>query len=226
MRYSRARRAKNAMMRTVSALFIMCACAGIGASQRVCAAQTVALTDHPAKQCALRLTVPANWTLGEIHKDAKCVVTAHGPALADRCAPTGEEKVLCDAERRIVVSIRGGSIDDAATWELSDIFPFAFEAGRWRFTNAHMSERDAVVLQEKPRKILYADYATREHYQDGTYCCVSRNWWAMVDLPGHRVAIVEVAWDFIAWDEDTMAWSEATDAQAKDNVEKFLRTLQ
>jgi len=214
-------------MRTILAQAIAL-CVGICVGTAAQAAEqgsVVALVEHEAKQCALHLRLPSNWTLEEKHEDGACVVTARESAHDSRCGKTGDDKVLCDPEREANVSIRSGSIDEATTWTPSDLFPFHFEEGKWRYTNAHASERDAVLLQSKPRQILYADYATREHYEDGTYCCVGRNWWAMVDLPAHRVAIVEVAWDFIAWDEDTTSWNDATDAKAKANLETFLRAL-
>jgi hypothetical protein len=166
-----------------------------------------------------------NWTIEEAHEKDACVVTAREPAHESRCGTTGDDKVLCDAERQATVSILSGSIDEAATGASSDVYPFEFDAGKWHYTNGHMSERDAVLLRSAPRKILYADYATREHYQDGTYCCVGQNWWALVDLPAHRLAVIEVSWDFIAWDEDTTSWNDATDAKAKANVERFLQAL-
>lgn len=209
----------------VTAVF---ACVGACAGARDAMAEhggAVALAERATRQCALHLTLPANWTVEETHERDACVVTAREPAHASRCGTTADDKVLCDPERQMTISVRHGSIAEAATWPVSDVYPFAFDDGKWRYTNAHASERDAVLLRDKPRKILYADYATREHYQDGTYCCTGRNWWALVDLPAQRIAIVEVAWDFIAWDDDTTSWSDATDAKAKDNVERFLRAL-
>ena len=213
-------------MRILIVLTGMCACLGAGvpavAAQHGGGAVLVA---HEAKQCTLRLMLPANWTLEEKSADGACVVTAREPAHDSRCGKTGDDKTLCDAERQAIVSIRPGSIDEAGTWERSDIYPFYREAGQWRFLNGHLSERDAVLLQGKPRKILYADYATREYYDDGSYCCAGRNWWALVDLPEKRIAVVQLTWDFIAWDDDTSAWTDATDAQAKSNAEQFLKAL-
>jgi hypothetical protein len=215
-------------MRAILALSALCACAGVlGGARHVAATEggAIVLVGHNAKQCLLHLELPANWTLQEAHEKDACVVTAREPAHESRCGTTGDDKVLCDAERQATVSIRSGSIDEAASAATSDVYPFEFDAGKWRYTTAHMSERDAVLLRSTPRKILYADYATREHYQDGTYCCTGRNWWALVDLPAHRMAVVELSWDFIAWDDDTTSWNDATDAKAKANLERFLQAL-
>jgi hypothetical protein len=215
-------------MRTNCVLPTVCVCVGILADAPVAVAaegSVVALIEHAAKQCALHLELPTNWTIEEAREKDACVVTAREPAHESRCGTTGDDKVLCDAERQATVTIRSGNIDDAATKASSDVYPFEFDAGKWRYTNGHMSERDAVLLRSAPHKILYADYATREHYQDGTYCCVGQNWWALVDLPAHRIAVIELSWDFIAWDEDTTSWNEATDAKAKANVERFLQAL-
>ena len=173
----------------------------------------------------MRLELPADWTVEEKFDDGVCVVTAREPVHGSRCGKTEDDQTYCDDERQVIVSIRPGSMDEASTMELSDLYPFEFEDGKWRITNAHLSKHDAVVLQRKPRAKLYAEYATREYYREGPYCCAHRNWWGMADLPSHRLAIVEVTWDFIAWDDDSMAWSDATDAQAKNNIEHLLRAL-
>ena len=193
------------------------------------AAARVTLVARHAKQCDLHLALPANWTIKQRRDQDACVVTAEEPEHASRCGTANGDgdgdRVLCEPDLRITVAIRQGSIDDAARWSPSDLYPFHLDDGKWRLTNAHLSEREAIPLHIGGRKALYADYATRELYQDGSYCCAGRNWWAMVDLRGHRIASVELSWDFIAWDVYPGGWSDATDAQAASNFERFLQSL-
>ncbi len=208
----------------VSALVLCSACTDRAARAAESAAKTP-LVARAAKQCALHLMLPASWTIKEARDRDACVVAAEEPAHASRCGTTEDGREICDPDLRINVSIRQGSIDDAARRNPSDTYPFQFDDGKWHLTNAHLSEREAIPLHAGARKVLYAEYATREHYQDGSYCCAGRNWWAMVDLPAQRIAFVEATWDFIAWDVYPGGWSDATDAQATANFEQFLKAL-
>ena len=181
------------------------------------------LVDRHAQDCALHLALPANWTLQAERTDDACVVTASEPAHAARCEAVDEKK-FCQADHRIVVNVLRGSIQELSKSDATDNSPFAFRDGKWQFRD-DWSEHEATLLLPSQRKLLLADYATREYYEDGSYCCVARVWWALADLPAHRVARVEFSWDGISWDDDTMSWDEATDRRSRNNVESFLRSL-
>jgi hypothetical protein len=199
----------------------------VGQSIAADAAAAALPIDLHVQECSVHMALPANWSVKAEKKDSACVVTADEPAHPSRCGTADETedgKVQCQPDHRIVVSIRPGSIEELKGSDNLADTPFEFEQGKWRYKDAWLSEHDAKVLQA-PRKILYADFATRDYYQDGTYCCVGREWWALVDLSAHRVAQVEWSWDGISWDNDTTGWDDATDAAAKKNVEQFLRAL-
>lgn len=205
---------------------MLVASAGILLDCNACAAAPggVVPAERNIAECALHVSLPAGWTTRESHEDGACVVTASDPQQARRCDSLDDEKKRCDAQRKAIVSIRAGSIDALQNGTRDDRSPFDFTEGKWGYRD-DWSEHEASQLQQEPRRILYADYATRDYFEDGSYCCVGRNWWALVDLPEHRVALVNLTWDFIAWDSDTTSWDDATDAKAKANLEKFLQAL-
>src|SRR4051812_47689304 len=82
MRCSCAKRAERKAMRAIFVLANVCACVGAFAGARDAMAEQgaeVALVEQAAKQCALHLTLPANWTLEEAREQDACVVTAREP---------------------------------------------------------------------------------------------------------------------------------------------------
>jgi len=213
-------------MRAIPAFILLVASAGVVLDSNAGAAAPgrAVPVERDAAECALHLSLPASWTTQEAHEDGACVVTASNPGQARHCDSLDDEKQRCDAPRQAIVSIRAGSIDTMQNGTREDKSPFEFSAGKWSYHD-DWNEHEASQLPQAQRRILYADYATREYFEDGSYCCVGRNWWALVDLPGHRVALVNLTWDFIAWDSDTTSWDDATDAKAKTNLENFLRAL-
>jgi hypothetical protein len=222
-------------MRNRLAVVTLCACSAVFGAGRSCASEVgrvPLLVDRYVRDCTLHMALPANWTLKAEKKDGVCEVTADEPAHPARCGDDSaqddeaqDKKVLCQPDHQIVIDIYRGSIDEAATSDALEDSAFKYEAGVWRVQGALGSSHDAILLKRSKRKVLYSLQATRDMFNDGTYCCVGRNWSALADLPSHRLAVIEFSWDAISWDDDTTGWDDATDAAAKNNVEQFLRAL-
>lgn len=215
------------MLRSRIVIALTWSCAGVLCSLQCLAREADSvplLVDRYAQDCAVHLILPAKWTLKTEHRDGACVVTADEPAHASRCGSVADDKAYCHPDHRIEISVRPGSIQALTTSDASDNSPFEFRDAQW-LLHDDWKENRAEHLRQTPRMVLVADYATRDYYDDGTYCCVGRNWWALADLPAHRVARIQVGWDAISWDDDTSSWDEGTDEQARNNVERFLRAL-